>query len=496
MTQNVNLTYEEVAARVCRLSQELIKCTVQKGERVGVLMPNSLGVPEAHYAVAGGARGVVLNLNQRLAPVELAYIFEDAQPVWIIAAIEFAELVRKTLDATEHTGVRGIMWSGVKAGEVVAIEGISIEQMNYETVANNKSLSSQFDPAVITADDGAEMYYTSGTTGRPKGVCLNHRNVVLHALGCMIEHRHTAKDVWGHFAPMFHLVDAYSMFSITWIGGLHIMLAQFQAAKVLDVMEKYHVTVTNMASTMITLLLSHPGVEQRDLEAVSLMSCGGAPLNRRNTIRAMQTFGCEMFLSYGMTECCGKISMSLLTDEVMTLPPARQLDYVCTSGRPFRSPGFELRVVADDGTRDVKRNGSDVGEVWIKGPTVFTEYWGNEEATKKSFTDGWFKTGDMAFIDGRDYLTITDRAKDMILTGAENVYSVEVERALADHKDVLHACVFGIPDELMGELVKAIVVLVPGQKLKARALQNHCAERIADYKVPRVIEFLEEVPLT
>ena len=472
VTQNVTLTYEEVSTRVCRLATKLMQCGVKKGERVGVLMPNSLGAMESHYVIAGGARGVVLNLNQRLAPIELAYIFEDAGPVWIIAAIEFAELVKKTLAATNHTGVRGVMWSGVDSSKSVSIEGISVQQMNYEAIASDASLPSTLTPASISADDGAEMYYTSGTTGRPKGVCLNQRNVVLHALGCMVEHRHTINDVWGHFAPMFHLVDAYAAFSITWIGGKHLMLAQFQAAAVLDVMEKYHVTATNMASTMITLLLSHPDVQTRDLSAISLMSCGGAPLNRRNTIAAIQTFDCEMFLSYGMTECCGKISMSLLTDEVLALPSARQLDYVCTSGRAFKIPGFEVRIVADGGTRDVRHDSKDVGEIWIRGPTVFTEYWNNPEATKKSFVDGWFLTGDMAFIDDRDYLTITDRAKDMILTGAENVYSVEVERALADHGDVLHACVFGIPDDLMGELVKAVVVLVPGRSVKV------CASRL------------------
>lgn len=259
------------------------------------------------------------------------------------------------------------------------------------------------------------------------------------------------------------------------------MLPSFSAEAVLTTMQSEGITVTNVASTMVTLLLSHPTVCDFDLTSLELVSCGGAPLSRATTIKAMQTFGCEFFLSYGMTECCGKISMSLLSDEVRSLTDEEQLSYICSSGKPFMMT--EVRVVDALTGLDVERNGRDVGEVLIRGPTVFTGYWNNEKASNESFVDGWFKTGDVAFIEPRGYLTITDRMKDMILTGSENVYSVEVERVCHDHPAVKHACIYGVPNAAMGELVKAVVVLQPGQELKARELQKHCAKALADYKV-------------
>eukprot|EP00466_Bigelowiella_natans_P005163 jgi/Bigna1/36846/e_gw1.16.19.1 len=364
------------------------------------------------------------------------------------------------------------------------------------------------------------MYYTSGTTGRPKGVVLSHKNVVLHALGCMVEHRIHSDDVWAHIAPMFHLVDAYGMFAVAWVGGRHVFLADFSPASALRLIELQRVTVTNMASTMINMLLTDPSRPSRDLSSLQLLSGGGAPINQDTMKRALGAFGCEFFLSYGMTECCGKISMSLLqtakdedpqtghmNSEIRRLSQQEQLAYVCTSGRPFSL--LEVRVVPA-AVVSVPWDGKTVGEVQIRGETVFRGYWRRPAATRKSFVDdsngekkggglAWFKTGDLAFVEPRGYLTICDRAKDMILTGSENVYSVEVERVLQDHRGVRHACVFGEPNELLGEIVKAVVVRYDGPlgtPVSAAELRRHCVARLADYKVPRRIEFVDALPMT
>ena len=386
----------------------------------------------------------------------------------------------------------------------------------------------------------------------------------------MLEHRLQAADVWGHIAPMFHLVDAYAIFSITWVGGRHVMQNAFSADAVTALIERHGITVFNVASTMVTLIVAHPSSQvrcffppmagsltapssrceralhpigspvahslsrshfrppsspasqTRDLSSLQLVSCGGAPLSQRTVERACAIFGtqCEFFLSYGMTECCGKISMSLLTDEVRELAPARQLDYVCSSGRAFAL--VEVRVAtapapppppppaaaecsSSEAWQRVKRDARDVGEVLIRGPTVFSEYWRNEKATAESFVvvpawgpRKWFRTGDLATIDARGYLSICDRAKDMILTGSENVYSVEVERVLHDHPAVKHASVYGVPNALLGEIVKAVVVLHHANQATMQQLQAHCGEFLADYKVPRVVTFMtaEELPLT
>ncbi|EGB12395.1 hypothetical protein AURANDRAFT_20265, partial [Aureococcus anophagefferens] len=325
------------------------------------------------------------------------------------------------------------------------------------------------------------MYYTSGTSGRPKGVVLSRRNVLLHALGCAVEHRLQRGDVWLHAAPMFHLVDAYAIFAVTWVGGRHVAIPGFSGSGVGDAVAERKVTASNLASTMVTLLLADATVKAADWSSLELLSCGGAPLSRATVLDALNTFRCEFFLSYGMTECCGKISTSLVDGPTRDrVGPAATLDLVCSSGRPFSLVDVEL----------VDEKGG-VGEVAIKGPTVFAGYEGREKL------DGRFRTGDLATVDAHGYLTITDRAKDMILVGSENVYCVEVERVLHDHPGVVLASVFGVPDGALGERVFAVVVRAD-DAVAAADLRRHCARKLADFKVPAVVEFMAraDLPMT
>ncbi|KAJ9444505.1 EryA1 [Diplonema papillatum] len=488
-------TYAAFYQRSCALAAYLRDSVkVPKGHRVAVILPNVYQCMEAHFASAG-AGACVLNLNQRLSADELGFVLDDAEPVVLVASAQFAPLIIDAVRCSEKNTVKGLLWvGGVPPAGRAALPGVFHD--DFEATASQPAASA-FRRAENTADGNCEMYYTSGTTGRPKGVILSHRAVCLHALGCMIEHRHHKKDVWGHIAPMFHLVDAYGMFSITWVGGSHVFVPSFTAAGALAAIEKRRVTVTNMASTMATLLLAHPGVEKRDFTSLQMLSCGGAPLNRETTLRAIAVFGCEVFQSYGMTESCGKIAMSLLNSaDVRSLPPGEQIDLVCTSGKRFELPGFEMRVIKDDGALVAPLSG-EVGEVQIRGPTVFKGYHNLPEATAEAFAEGgWFKTGDLATVGAYGYITVCDRKKDMILSGGENVYSVEVERVLQGHADVKYVGVFGVPNPLLGEVVKAVVELHRGSEMTQATLRRHCARLLADYKVPREIEILADMPLT
>ena len=291
------------------------------------------------------------------------------------------------------------------------------------------------------------------------------------------EMRLNGYDVWAHFAPMFHLVDVFAVYAITLVGGRHVTYPAFNAVEALLIMEQERITVTNIASTMVSMLVHNPLVEQLDLTSLRVMSCGGSPQSPAVLIRAIAVFGCEFFLSYGMTESCGKISMSILPEDVAGMSVEQQLDLVYSSGRPFSL--VDVRIV-DEAGKDVLKDGIAVGEVWVRGPTVFDGYWGLPQATAESFSEGgWFHTGDLANARPDGYIRVVDRKKDMLLVGGENVYTTEVEAVLHAHPAVHQAAVFGVPNRVMGELVAAAVTLVPQGKTTptGKELIAWCKER-------------------
>ncbi|KAJ8613644.1 hypothetical protein CTAYLR_003120 [Chrysophaeum taylorii] len=450
------ISYVELSDRATRLAAWLNARVAGPGSTVGVLLHNSTKVIECHYAIAR-IGCVVLNLNTRLSASELAYVLEAAECEVVICS------------ESDRVDARVVVRSDLEP----------------EESESSSSSSSSF--VAKNAGGAAEMYFTSGTTGRPKGVVLEAEVVLLHALGCMVEHRLKASDAWLHAAPMFHLVDAYAIFAITWVGGSHVSIP-FSLDGVIDAVRTKGITVTNVASTMITMLVSTPDVADLG-NSLDLLSCGGAPLARATAAKLLAVYRNEFFQSYGMTECCGKIAMSLIAPELRaTLTPAQTMDLVCTSGRPFRL--MNVRVVDPESGEDV--GAGEVGEVWIKGPTVFGGY--HKLDPTVGFRGEWFRTGDLAFTRPDGYLTITDRLKDMILVGSENVYCVEVERALHEHPDVIQACVFGVPDAALGERVKAVVRA--RRPLDPKKLTLFASTLLADFKVPQIVEFVDEFPLT
>jgi fatty-acyl-CoA synthase len=339
----------------------------------------------------------------------------------------------------------------------------------------------------------AHLYYTSGTTGRPKGVMLTHKNVKSHALGTIAELHLTDSDRWFHVAPLFHLADAWATFAVTWVGGMHVIVPTFDPAMVLKLVQEERITLTNLIPTMLNMMVNHPDAGRFDYSSLRVILSGGASIAPEVVRKIIETFKCDYIQTYGMTETSPYLTLSVLKHHLKTLPWEKQLEFKASTGREFINVG--LKVVDADG-KEVSRDNREVGEIIVKGDTVTPGYWNMPEETAKAFQDGWLYTGDLAVVNEEDYVTIVDRKKDMIITGGENVYSTEVENVLYTHDAVLEAAVIGVPDQKWGEAVKACVVLKPGKTATEEEIIAFCKGNLAHYKAPKRIDFLEALPRT
>jgi len=481
---NRSFTYAQIGDRVTGLARFFQAQSIQSKDRISILEVNSHAFLETYYAAAG--IGAILNpLNYRLAAREIAYILNDSGTRWLVSGSRFASLVKGVL--AEDTPLEGIVWIGNDAPE----DSPRVPYFSYDEAINSHAGS--FEPAAVGENDVAHLYYTSGTTGRPKGVMLTHKNVCLHALGTIAELKLVDSDVWGHIAPMFHLADAWATFAVTWVGGRHVMVSQFEPEAVMAAIEQQRITLSNLIPTMLNLMIKHPRVAEFDFSSLRVILSGGAPIAPQVVKSITAAFYCDYIQTYGMTETSPYLTFSILKKHLQDLPPDEQLKYKSRTGRPFI--GVDLKVVDETGV-SVKTDDQQVGEIWVRGDTVTPGYWNLPQETEQAFADGWLRTGDLAVIDAEGYVNIVDRRKDMIVTGGENVYSTEVENVLYMHPKVLEAAVFGVPDDRWGEAVSAAVVLKENESATAKEIIRFCREYQAAYKTPKTIIFLDELPKT
>jgi len=478
-------TYAEFGERVNRLSQALLSLGVGKGDRVAVIHRNCHRYLECYFGVMQiGA--VLVPVNYRLSARDWLGTVEDAGAKLVIVEDRFREELESVTDALHESCT--VLWSpgGSAAGTSQDTD------FAYEALLS----SARPDPPAtvsIEPEDTAEIYYTSGTTGQGKGVVLSHRNVYVHALGTIAEFKLDDSDVWLHAAPMFHLADGWAAWSITWVGGVHVLVPEFRARLVLDAVHREAVTTTNLIPTMLNDLVNYPGVQDYDFSSLRLLLSGGSPVAESLAEKAMQTFGCEYAQTYGMTETSPYLTVSTLKEHLRRLTPKEQMRFRASTGREFIT--VELRVVNEQG-QNVRPDGGEVGEIIVRGDSVMKEYWNLPEATGEAFRDGWLYTGDMAVMDAEGYVTIVDRKRDVIITGGENVYSAEVENELYSHPAVLEVAVIGVPDEKWGEAVKAIIVLREGREATEEEIMEYCRQRMARFKVPKSIDFVPALPRT
>ncbi len=477
-------TYGQFKKRVDSLASALHEADIRKGDSVAILHSNCHVFLELYYASAQiGA--VLVPLNTRLSPAELAFMIEDSQTRMLICQHQFRE---KTLAMGDKEGsLERIIWSRVPSDFSPGKSEITYEQFL------NSAKHPGYEETDIDPEDIAQIYYTSGSTGRPKGVIMTHKNMATHALGTLYEYQVTDNDVWLHGAPLFHIADACNTWAITWAGGKHIIIDKFKPEQIPAIIESEKITMVKLVPTMWNMLLNTPEVHQHYYGHLRLVISGGAPIAPELVRKIMATFKCEYIQNYGMTETTHFLTISRLKDSLKRLPQEEQVAYRAKIGRPFL--GVKIRVV-DEQDHDVKPDGKQVGEIIVKGDIITPGYWRLPEENARAFKNGWLYTGDLATIDKEGYLGIVDRKKDMVVTGGENVFSLEVENVFYMHPNIKEAAVLGVPHRKWGEAVKAVCVLKEEASVSEEELISFCKEHIAHYKAPKSVDFVEVLPKT
>jgi fatty-acyl-CoA synthase len=488
VSAEVQLTWGEVLPRIQRVADGLARAGVGAGDRVALLEWNSIEFFELTFAVAGlGA--VLMPMNFRLDGRGVAQVLRDGGPRVLVAHGDFAGLVGEALE--HETALNRVIWTSADPPQIDGV--VSTPWPKLDGPRTSADTSATHDHREWSSEL-CHLYYTSGTTGQPKGVMLTHANVGAHAQAAVAELALDENDVWGHFAPMFHLADAWATIAVTLAGGCHVFVPHFDAARAAQAIDAHGVTVTNLIPTMLGQLTRHAeGSSSFDGSKLRMLLSGGASISPELVRRVSEVFGCEYVQTYGMTETSPYLTMSLLDAEIRALSVDEQMRYRARTGRAFR--GVELRLVDANGA-DVSRDGESVGEILARGASVTAGYWNNPEETAAALRDGWLHTGDLATVDGRGFFDIVDRKKDMIITGGENVYSTEVEHVLHEHPAVLEVAVVGRPDAQWGERVHAVVALTRDEAASAEELIGHCRARLPGFKTPKSVEFMPTLPKT
>jgi fatty-acyl-CoA synthase len=454
-------TYAELEDRSTRLARGLRERGVGRGDRVAFLGLNSVELVETMFAVAKlGA--VFLPVNTRLAPPELRHVLADS-------------------------GTRMLVWqAGFAAGvESPEVEGLDLDRVRIEDDAGS-SLAALFGPdgppldEPVALEDLFMIQYTSGTSGRPKGVMLSHANIVWNVVNLLVDVDLGSDEVALVTAPLFHTAALNQVLFPTILkGGTALVEARFDPERAIDLIEQEGVTLLFGVTTMYLALARSPRFATADLSSLRSALSGGAPLPE-SLLRTWLDRGLIITQGYGLTESSPGATMLRAADGVRKLGSAGTACFFS-----------DVRVVTP--TMDPVAVG-EPGEVLVQGPNVTSGYWGDPVATRDAFVDGWLRTGDLAVVDDEGYLTIVDRLKDMFISGGENVYPAEVEQAIHTHPSIAECAVVGVPDERWGEVGRAVVTLREGAELTEAELVAHLEGRLARYKIPRSVVVVPELP--
>jgi fatty-acyl-CoA synthase len=466
---DLRFTYGQFAERCERLAAGLLSNRLQKGDRVAYLSLNTHRLIEGYFGVLL-AGGIVMPLNVRLTPFEVGAILNHATPGVLIYEPDFAPLVQKLREACPS--IRQYVETGA-AYEELLVRG-RVERP---------------DPMSFDEDAIAELFYTSGSTGTPKGVMLSHRTLYLHATYVAGTFANEDNAVELHTIPLFHANGWGRVHSSTMYGLKQVMVRRFDPPQVLALIEKERASGMSLVPTMANALLNCPMLANHDYSSLREINLGGAASTPELIARMEKAFGCRVQAGYGLTETSPVAASARIKSTVDYADEDDRLRRLASTGWPI--PGCEIRVV-DANMNDVPRDMQTIGEIVIRGDMVMDGYYNDPEGTAAVMSGAWMHTGDMAVWDDETYVQIVDRKKDIIISGGENISSIEVERAIAAHPAVLECAVVSVPDAKWGEVPGAFVVTKPEMQVTESELCEFLRPRLAKFKMPQRFEFRAE----
>ena len=466
------MSFGELDSRVQRLANALREQLAQeRGERVAILSKNCIEYMEIYYACA--RCGLIAQpVNWRLGLPEMGRLLKDGDPSVVIHAHEYTEQasVLRGKSSASH-------WLSFGDGSDGSYEALLAESGDHEPV----------DAATIGDKDPVLILYTGGTTGESKGALHTHHSLYMGMINQTVAERVVPSDVYMLTGQMFHIPVALAMNYMA--HGCPVVLINFEAHLALEVIQRERVSAFLGITTMLNWMMADPDFDSFDLSSLRNIQYGGGPMPRNVVATALEKFPCTIIQGYGQTE---GMTMSFLSQEDhLQALTGNHPERLSSCGRE----GFVTRIMlADPDGNEVPRDGKTPGEILVRSEANMVGYWRRPDLTAQTLRDGWMWTGDIATWDKDGYLFIVDRARDMIISGGENIYSTQVEAAIHQHPAVLESAVFGVPDDQWGEAVKAVVVLKPGMSATEQDIINAASENLASYQKPKSVDFVDSLP--
>ena len=477
-------TYEAFGQRVDQLSTALHQAGIVKGDHVAVMMPNTHYMLECFYGICQlGA--VMVPLNYRLSAEDLEYIIRHSDSKMLIVDEEFCAPIEKIINNLSLEQIIIVHVSGYKT---------PLNGVYYEDFLQHASQNADLPEVEIDENQLLTLNYTSGTTSKPKGVMLTHRGNYLNAANFLYHLNVKHDDVYLHTLPMFHANGWGGVWAITAAGGTHVCLRKVDPPIILELFEKKHISLLCGAPTVVNMLVNDPKAKDIEINTSPRMATAGAPPAAALIHKAQEILGLNMIHVYGLTETSPFILYCEWKKEFESKSTDEQATIKARQGIELAFNG-ETKVVHQDG-EEVAWNGRELGEIVTRGNVVMAGYYKDPQTTAAAIRDGWFHTGDLAVTHPDGFIEIQDRAKDLIISGGENISSTEVEGVLYKHPDVLETAVIAIPNEKWGEVPKAIIVLQPGAKVTKEEIIQFCRSNMAHFKAPKAVEFVDALPKT